>query len=68
MAAMPAVKWPEIERKEDPVILAKKELDQMISKVAAYRELVFEYPMTMVYRGLLEEAQKELKEAEKKRP
>lgn len=63
MTAMPAEKWPEL----DPEIEEKIKLDLMIVAVAYYRELVLEYPMTMAYRHMLENAQADLREAEKKR-
>jgi hypothetical protein len=66
MSAMPAVQWPEMDHKEPQAILARREIDHLIIKVTAYRELVQDYPVTMVYRSLLEEAEMELKEAEKK--
>ncbi|HSA59640.1 MAG TPA: hypothetical protein VLJ37_08145 [bacterium] len=62
MTAMPAEKWPDL----DPETEEKIRLDLLILTVAYYRELVGEYPMTMVYRHLLEEAQGELTEAEKR--
>lgn len=63
MTAMPAVKWPDL----DPETEEKIKLDLLIVAVAYYRELVLEYPMTMAYRRMLEEAQENLHEAEKKR-
>ena len=63
MTAMPAENWPIL----DPEIEEKIKLDLLIVTVAYYRELVNEYPMTMAYRRLLEVAQDNLREAEKKR-
>lgn len=62
MTAMPAEKWPDL----DPETEEKIKLDLLILTVAYYRELAFEYPMTMTYRHLLEEAQSSLSQAEKR--
>ncbi len=63
MTALPAENWPDL----DPEIEEKIKLDLLIVAVAYYRELVLEYPMTMVYRRMLETAQDNLRAAEKKR-
>jgi hypothetical protein len=66
MAAMPAEQWtPTHHQTMDHEIAEQTYLDLLIDKVAYYQELAFEYPTTMVYRRLLEDAQRNLKEAER---
>lgn len=67
MTAMPAEKLPFMGRMmDDWEIEERTKLDLLILTVAYYRELAFEHPMTMIYRHLLEEAQRSLSEAEKR--
>lgn len=62
MVAMPAEKLPESETLLVPV----NELSPLIDAFVYYQELAFEYPHTSYYRRMLEEARRNLQEAEKR--